>query len=87
MSRQSSKAYREGYLEIILALMDGPKSAKVLAELSGMSLNTVGDFLDILEEKKMAWPTVCKPNAGRGWRVTLWHWCPVPGQIPESAQP
>lgn len=89
MSRKSSKAYRDGYIQIILDLIDGPKTASVLAESSGMTLNTVCDFLDLLEEAKpqLVYPTTCRPKGSEGRRVTLWHWCPVPGQIPDTAKP
>lgn len=86
MTRRATQPYRDGYLQIIEDLMDGPKTATVLAASSRMTLNTVGDFLARLEARHMAHPVSTRAE-GSNRRVTVWHWCPIPGEIPDTAKP
>lgn len=82
----SSETTRVGYLRIIRELMDGPKTATVLHELAGLSLDSVCGFLVIAERMGLVHATH-RSNALSKRRITVWHWCPMPGKVPETAKP
>lgn len=82
---QANGKFRRKTLSVIVALMDGPKTVQCLMDETGVSKHTMLDLLHLLEEAGLAHPK--KAHAGPKFNlVTVWHWCPVPGEIPDTAK-
>lgn len=86
MSRAALESFIDAHLNVIEALMDGPKTIEALIEASGLSKASAYSLVNRLEDRFLV---IRRPymNPETQRRASLYHWCPTPGQIPETALP
>lgn len=85
MPPSARDSYREAHYDLVAALVDGPKTTDVLIEMTRLSKSTVYELLNMLEDRLLVYRKRTK-SPGVGPSPSVWHWCPVPGEIPETAR-
>lgn len=85
MPRVDAESLRGAYLDLIEALLDGPKTTDALIEISKLKKSAVYELLNMMEDRFMVFRQRMR-STGVGPSPSLWHWCPVPGEIPASAK-